>query len=305
MIRELNSKYREVSLTRICRLFGLTRQAYYQYFWRDEGLSTKHSILLKEVLRIRELHKSMGVRKLYEKLSGFLHDHKIKLGRDGLFDLLSRHNLLVRRRKKRITTTMSYHRFHKWPNLIKEHVLTSPNQLYVSDITYWKISTGHLYISLITDAFSHKIVGYNVAETLEAIESVRALRMALSALSAESHPSLTHHSDRGIQYCSKEYIELLQSHDIKISMTENGDPRENAVAERINGILKNEYLEHYEINNIKEARELLKASIELYNTDRPHMSIEYKTPIEIHQSHKQTKQKWKNYYQKKEPVNQI
>lgn len=191
----------------------------------------------------------------------------------------------------------------KYPNLIKNLVPTRPNELWVSDITYWKINTNeHLYISFITDAYSHKIVGYQVAETLEAIESIQALQKALSAFEgAESHLPLTHHSDRGIQYCSKEYVKLLQDYNIQISMTENGDPLENALAERVNGIIKDEYLDAYQVNNIKDAKELLDAVINLYNDDRPHMSISNFTPNQVHYSQNplKTEKLWKNYYPKK------
>ncbi len=140
-----------------------------------------------------------------------------------------------------------------------------------------------------------------MAETLETIESIQALKMALSALRAESHLNLTHHSDRGIQYCSSTYVKLLQDNGIKISMTENGDPLENAVAERVNGIIKDEYLETYDIDNIKYAKQLLKAVVDLYNTERPHMSIGNLTPNHIHHSKTtiKTEKLWKNYYQKK------
>jgi transposase InsO family protein len=196
-----------------------------------------------------------------------------------------------------------YHWLRKYPNLIKNFVPTAPNQLWVSDITYWKIKTGeHLYISLITDAYSHKIVGYHVAQTLETIESVQALKMALSGLLIvpESHFQLTHHSDRGIQYCSQAYVKLLQDYQIQISMTENGDPLENAIAERVNGILKDEYLETYDVENIKEAKELLSTVIRFYNEERPHMSIGNFTPNQVHLSIKpiKTKKLWKNYYPK-------
>jgi len=223
------------------------------------------------------------------------------MGRDALFTLLSANHLLVRKRKRRIQTTNSYHWLRKYPNLIRDFVSTAPNQLWVSDITYWKINTGeHLYISFITDAYSHRIVGYHVAETLETIESIQALQMALSALGAESHLNLTHHSDRGIQYCSGAYVKLLQDKGIKISMTENGDPLENAVAERVNGIIKDEYLETYDIDNIKDAKQLLKAVVDLYNTERPHMSIGNLTPNHIHHSKTiiKTEKLWKNYYRK-------
>lgn len=300
MITTLKERHRQ-SLGRLCLLFGITRQAYYQYFWQLQETCFEHELIISKVKTIRTDHPRMGVRKLYEKLETFMLEHQIKMGRDGLFDLLSINNLLVKKRRRRIHTTNSFHWLHKYPNLIKEFIPTAPNQLWVSDITYWKIDSGHVYISLITDAFSHKIVGYQVAETLAAIESVQALKMALLALETPI-TGLIHHSDRGIQYCSGEYVKLLQDNNIKVSMTENGDPLENALAERINGILKQEYLECYSVANISEAKALLDSVIKLYNEDRPHMSIGNKTPLEVHQGKHTTERLWKNYYQKKEQI---
>jgi putative transposase len=238
-----------VSLGRLCLLFGITRQSYYQHYWHVEETCFEHKLLLSEVLRIRKNHPRMGGRKLYDLLEPFMLEHQIKLGRDNLFDLLAANNLLVRRRKRRIHTTNSFHWLRKYPNLIRDFTPKASNELWVSDITYWKIETGHVYISLITDAYSHKIVGYQVAETLEAIESIKALQTAISSIEQPiSH--LIHHSDRGIQYCSSDYVKLLQDNGIEISMTENGDPLENAIAERINGIVKDEYLECYQVKDI-------------------------------------------------------
>ena len=244
-----------IGLAKLCGWFGITRQAYYQNNW--EGISTtiEEDLVIQQVRSIRKNHRRMGARKLYELMQPFMLEHNIKMGRDALFTLLSANHLLVRKRKRRIQTTNSYHWLTKYSNLIRNFAPTAPNQLWVSDITYWKLKEDHVYISFITDAYSHKIVGYQVAETLEAIESIHALQMALSALEAESHLQLTHHSDRGIQYCSHAYVKVLQDYNIKISMTENGDPLENAIAERVNGIIKDEYLETYDIENIKEAKE--------------------------------------------------
>ena len=242
VICEIKDKYSTVGLSRICRLLGITRQAYYQHLWRDEFLSIEEELVVKEVLRIRQHHRHMGGRKLYEKLQPFFLEHQIKMGRDALFDLLAANNLLVKRRKRRITTTQSFHWLRKYPNLIKDFEPGGVNQLWVSDITYWKIQTGYIYLSLITDAYSHKIVGYHVAETLDAIETLQALKMALSA-NEGNLDSLIHHSDRGSQYCCSSYVKQLQDYGVKISMTENGAPYENAIAERINGILKQEYLD--------------------------------------------------------------
>ncbi len=297
----MKSNFSHIGLARLCGWFGITRQAYYQNNWEGVSTTIEEDLVIQQVKNIRKNHRRIGTRKLFEIMQPFLLGHSIKMGRDALFTLLSANHLLVRKRKRRIQTTNSYHWLRKYPNLIREFVPTAPNQLWVSDITYWKINTGeHLYISFITDAYSHRIVGYHVAETLETIESIQALQMALSALGAESHLQLTHHSDRGIQYCSGAYVKLLQDNNIKISMTENGDPLENAVAERINGIIKDEYLETYDIDNIKDAKGLLKAVVELYNTERPHMSIGNLTPNHIHHSKTKikTEKLWKNYYRK-------
>jgi transposase InsO family protein len=219
------------------------------------------------------------------------------MGRDAFFNLLSVNKLLVKKRKTRIITTQSSHWLRKYKNMIKNFTPTEANQLYVSDITYWKIGSGHVYISLITDAFSHKIVGYNLAQTLEAVESIKALEMALNNLKSNEY-RLIHHSDRGVQYCCVEYVKLLQDNKIEISMTENGDPLENAIAERINGILKGEYLECYDIETFEEAEKLLHSVIKLYNEERPHMSIGNLTPMKVHDNNIITNKLWKNYWEK-------
>jgi putative transposase len=286
-----------IGLVKLCGLFGVTRQAYYQHFWQQDTISIEHELVIKEVIRIRQNHRHMGGRKLYEQTFPFMLEHQIKMGRDALFDLLSANHLLVRRRKRRIVTTQSFHWLRKYPNLIKGYVPTAPNQLWVSDITYWKIATGYVYISFITDAYSHKIVGYHVADTLEAVESIQALKMALDSLK-EKPCNLIHHSDRGIQYCSSDYVELLQQHQIQISMTENGDPLENAIAERVNGIIKDEYLNDYTVYSLAESKELLSCVVNLYNEERPHMSIGYQFPNEVHQFNLKTEKVWKNYQSK-------
>ncbi|MBK9962738.1 MAG: IS3 family transposase [Saprospiraceae bacterium] len=233
-------------------------------------------------------------------LQPFILEQQIKICRDSLFDLLSSNHLLVRKRKRNIQTSNSYHRLRKYPTLIRELIPTAINHLWLSDITYWKLKQGHLYISFITDVYSPKIVGCHVGETMETIESIHALEMALSKLIPEYHLNLIHHSDSGIQYCSQAYVKLLQDYKIQISMTENGDPLENVVAERVNGIIKEEYLDTYKVNNLKGAKILLKTAIDLYNNERPHLSIGNFTPEAIHQLIRPIKlQKlWKNYYQK-------
>lgn len=288
----MKDRYPHKSLTRFCRLLGITRQAYYKNSWQQQSVSIEEELVIKQVKQIRQYHRAMGGRKLYELLQPFMLEHQIKMGRDALFDLLSAHGMLVRKKRRRIYTTHSHHWLRKWSNLIKDFVPTAPNQLYVSDITYWKIKSDYVYISIITDAYSHKIVGYHAAPTLATIETLCALQMALHQLGADaSH--LIHHSDRGVQYCSEQYVQLLTSHQIKISMTESSEPTDNAIAERVNGILKQEYLEHYEVKNIEEARQLLEQVIKLYNEERPHLSIGMQTPNIVHEYKIKTENLWK------------
>lgn len=291
----LKQRYSRITLGRLCQLFGITRQAYYQHSWYMEILSFEQQLVLKQVLQIRKKHPRMGGRKLYQMLESFMLEHQIKMGRDALFDLLAANNLLVRRRKRKIFTTDSFHWLRKYPNLIRAFKPLKANQLWVSDITYWKTEIGVFYISFITDAYSHKIVGYHLSESLAAKASVAALEMALSLLT-EPVKELIHHSDRGVQYCSANYVNLLQDYKIQISMTENGDPLENAIAERVNGIIKDEYLLEYQIKNFQQATEKLASAVQLYNQERPHMSIGNLTPNYVHQNNIKTEKLWKNYY---------
>ena len=296
----MKDRFQHIGLAKLCGWFGISRQAYYQHQWEGISTSYEEEMLLKEVRNIRQYHRKMGGRKLYEVLEPFMLAHNIKIGRDALFSILAANNLLVKRRKRKIQTTNSLHWLRKYPNLIRNFEPTGINQLWVSDITYWKLGAKHSYISFITDAYSRKIVGYNVAESLEAIESISSLQMALSALGADKPLQLIHHSDRGVQYCSSGYVKLLQDYNIQISMTENGDPLENAIAERLNGIMKQEYLEDRNISTINEARALLAQVVSLYNNERPHMSIGNLKPNQVHHSNKNftTEKLWKNYYQK-------
>jgi len=300
----MKNTFRHIGLAKLCGWFGVTRQAYYQNEKKEVVVGIKDDLLLEEIRKIRENHNRMGTRKLYEKLQPFMQEHQIKLGRDGLFDLLSSNQMLVRKRKRRVQTTQSHHWLRKYTNLIQDFVPTAPNQLWVSDITYWKNNLGNLYISFITDAFSRKVVGYHVAQTMESVETIEALRMALSGLfeRPESHPRLIHHSDRGAQYCSHNYVKLLRDNQIQISMTEKGDPLENAIAERLNGILKDEYLIDKHVGSIEEAKRLLAHTVSLYNNDRPHMSIGNHCPNQVHKQNLKTDRLWKNYYKKKPTI---
>ena len=298
----MKDSYPSIRLVRFCRLLGVTRQAYYQHFWHIEDVGTEQDILLDRVKQIRQEHPVIGGRKLYCMLQSFLIEHQIKIGRDALFDLLSAHKLLVRKKKRRIATTWSYHWLRKYPNLIKNWSPQMPGQLWVADITYVPFTKGFLYLSLITDAYSHKVLGYHLADNLESVHTTNALRMALE--STNEPDKLIHHSDRGLQYCSSEYIELLNSRNIQISMTESGDPLENPIAERINGIIKNEYLKYFSITNKLNAMQTLERIVSKYNNQRPHQSINMLTPEVVHQHKLLVNRKWSKQKQLSNIVNQ-
>ncbi len=294
----MKDSFKVISLANLCSWFGLTRQAYYQSKNRVEKDLIEQEILLDKIGDIRKDHKRLGGRKLFFKLETFMHEHNIKMGRDAFFDLLRENKLLIKQRKRHHVTTNSNHWMKKYPNLIKDIEPLGPNHVWVSDITYWKTKGGHYYISFITDAYSRKIVGYHVADTMEAIESATALKMAIKTLKISAE-GLIHHSDRGSQYCSSMYVNMLKKEGIKISMTENGDPLENAIAERMNGIIKGEYLFDYLIKTLLNAKEVLKSVVKLYNEDRPHSSIGNAVPSQVHNNDTdiEIKRLWKNYYQ--------
>jgi len=281
-------------------LLGYSRQAYYQQKKQVEKESLQYGILINEVLEIRKTQKRLGCRKLIHKLEPFMTQHQFVIGRDAFFDLLSERNLLVRRRKRRKPiTTFSDHWMRKYPNLIEGFYPTAPNQLWVSDITYIVVGNGFAYLSLITDAYSRKIVGFYLSKDLSAEGCIRALGMALNNNLVLGR--LIHHSDRGSQYCCSDYVKILNDNFIKISMTQNGDPRENAIAERVNGILKDELLAKSHLN-YNEALRNVSIAISIYNHQRPHGSIDYLTPIEAHFRSGKLKRRWKNYYSKKKDM---
>jgi putative transposase len=283
---------------RCCCLLGITRQAYYQHFWNGELCSLEQELVIQQVLQIRGLQPAIGGRKLYVLLQAFMLEHQLKMGRDALFDLLADHQLLIRKKKRRITTTQSFHWLRKYPNCIRNVVPVASNQIWVSDITHCHTLTGPVYISFITDAYSRKIVGYYAANTLEATHTIKALKMAIDEASGPL-TDLIHHSDRGSQYCCADYVKLLQDNHITISMTENGDPLENAIAERVNGIIKEEFLNYYSPKSKSELMDLLKQSVNTYNMQRPHMSCSMLTPDKVHRNNLPVQRTWKNYYKQK------
>lgn len=283
----------------LCSLLGYRRQAFYQKQQQLQQQLYKEELLVQQVHFIRLQQKRLGGRKILYLLENFLQEHAITMGRDAFFDLLSRNNLLIRQRKRsKPITTNSYHHFRRYKNIIKDFVPIAANQLWVSDITYLPLTNGFAYLSLITDAYSRKIIGYDLHANLSATGSIRALKMALQTLPAKH--KVIHHSDRGIQYCCNDYIQLLEDYNITISMTENGDPLENAIAERVNGILKTELLEQ-RFCDFKAAQVAVSTAIDIYNQQRPHSSIDFLTPAKAHtQTTGLFKRRWKNYYQPKQ-----
>jgi transposase InsO family protein len=237
----------------------------------------------------------MGTRKLLHEMASFLALHHFQIGRDSMFALLAEQGLLVTHRKRRgCTTTLSRHRFKKYPNIIKDLVPLAPNQLWVADITYIHLSNGFAYLSLITDAYSRKIVGFCLSKDLSAKGPLNALKMALS--NTKCTKNLIHHSDRGVQYCCDDYVALLEGNGVKLSMTEKGDPLENAIAERVNGILKTELLEEV-YPNFETAQNAVAVACSTYNHLRPHNSINNLKPFEAHQLEGNIPRLWKNHYQ--------
>jgi len=264
----------------VCHYFGYTRQAYYRHRTQKENKLADEKKIIAAVIEIRKRQPMIGARKIQHLLRKQRKKLGICIGRDRLFTLLRENNLLISPKKKYVKTTNSYHRFRMYNNLIKELDITKPDQVYVSDITYITIIDGFCYLSLITDLFSRKIVGYCLSKSLGIEGCLTALRMALKGV---AHPeNLIHHSDRGIQYCSHAYVELLNNKKLKISMTEQNHVYENAVAERVNGILKTEFMLGETLTSFKIAQQLVAEAIQTYNQERPHISLNYQTPDEVY-----------------------
>jgi len=284
-----------VSLSTLCSLFGRTRQAYYQWIKSTEKELLQEQIVLEHIRPIRKKMKRLSGRKIHHILNKMFNKEGIHLGRDALYDLMRRHGMLVRKRKRKFITTLSNHWLFKYKNLIgNDFTPSAAHQLWVCDITYILTDEETCYLYLITDAYSHKIVGHYLSTDLKAASAVFALKKALSQLK-QPH-TLIHHSDRGVQYCSDEYVRLLKENKIAISMSAAGQVLENAMAERVNGILKDEWihLEHYE--SIAQAQLRIKEIINLYNRERPHLSLDMMTPDKAHHKTGTIKKLWKNYY---------
>lgn len=279
-----------VSLTGVCRQLGYSKQAYYQSLSRQKRVVDQSQQIKAKVLSIRHQLPRLGTRKLYQLLQSDIKERGWKLGRDGLFRLMRQASLLVSRRRQYVRTTDSRGWMRQYADLAKNLPVVKPEQLWVADITYLTTRQNPIYLHLVTDAYSKRIMGYHLSDHLGAGATAEALKMALRC--RQYTGKLIHHSDRGLQYSSKEYTQLLKDHQIDISMTQTGSPYDNAIAERVNGILKQEFGLDYTLKTINQAQSLTDQAIALYNGLRPHMSNHFLTPDQMHAQDKLKPRKW-------------
>ena len=281
-------------IVRLCEAFKLSRQTYYDAGKRKVKEEKIGDFIKHQVKKRRKRQSRIGGRKLHYLLADDFKEAGIKVGRNKFFRILREEHLLVKRKKNRAITTRTYKRFRAYSNLIQELEISKQEQVWVSDITYVNCEKGPLYLSIVTDAYSKKIMGYNLSEDMKTQSTMKALEMALRKREYVKR-KLIHHSDRGFQYTSKEYTKALKKEEIGISMTTKYDPYENAIAERVNGILKDEF----EISDRRIPREqierIVKNAIEIYNEERPHMSCELLTPNQAHRRGKYKLRKWSRY----------
>lgn len=271
----------------------MSKQAYYKHADNVFARLAHERFLLEYVQSIRALDPGIGGEKLwimYKSYFGAEHT----LGRDAFLAVLKGHGLMLRKHKKSCRTTDSNHGLPVYPDLIQTLLLTRANQVWVSDITYVLTNDGFCYLSIVTDAYTHEIVGWFVGPTLESTYTLKALKMACIRLKG-TDIELIHHSDRGTQYASLLYTSYLKGLKIQISMTQSGDPKDNAIAERINGILKTEFLNHYQFSNMVQVRNRVSQAVDFYNNHRPHRSLDMMTPVQTKQKTGVIKKRWKSY----------
>lgn len=272
-------------------MFGISRQVYYRAKKSEKQRRQKAEKVIGLVQQVRLRMPRIGSRKLYHLLYDDL--RKIGVGRDRLFAIMRANHMSIIPKRQYHITTDSHHRFRKHKNLIEDLAVKRPEQVWVSDITYIGTRKNPMYLALVTDAYSKKIMGYDVSNSLDTSGALRALKTALKERIYKK--PLIHHSDRGLQYCSFEYQGVLSDKDVKTSMTEQYDPYQNAVAERINGIIKHEFLNGIKVQNIELMKKIVNQSIQIYNEERPHLSCHFYTPNQMHQ---QSKIKIKTYKMK-------
>lgn len=260
----------------------MSRQNYYKQRSQRQRRQVDENLVLSLIRRERAVQPKLGARKLLHLLKCEMRSAGVYVGRDRLFGILGKNRLLIQRQRKGCRTTDSRHGFGVYGNLLKDAVLTSPHQALVSDITYIRTDEGFMYLSLVMDAYSRAVVGYDCSDSLEAEGTLRSLSMALRKLPSGS--KTIHHSDRGSQYCCGAYIKKLRRRGLRISMTENNHCYENSQAERLNGILKQEYGLGGRFRNKSEVRRAVREAVKLYNCRRPHQSLGYQCPMEVHQA---------------------
>jgi len=281
---------KEVSITSVSRQLGYSKQAYYKSRNNQQKKNCYYTMAKQKVLAVRKQLPRLGTRKLYYLLAEDFKKEHITVGRDKLFTILRNEQLLIVKKKRYTKTTDSRHWMHKYADLIKGLQTVNPEQLWVADITWMYLKNGYCYLHLITDAYSKKIMGYEVSLNLASVSTIKALEMALKTRKYTT--PLIHHSDRGLQYCSAGYIKLLNNNNVAISMTQDGSPYDNAIAERVNGILKDEFELDDIFENIEQARSEVKQSIDLYNRQRPHLSNSMLTPDQMHNQNKLKPKAW-------------
>jgi len=270
----------KLPVTKLCERVGMTPQNFYKARIARRRKRVDERLVKRLVEAVRAEHPRLGGLKLHSMLREELAAEDAGLGRDRFFEVLRNQALLLEPLPKAPRTTNSAHSLPVFTNVVKDLELTGPNQVWVSDITYIRTREDFAYLSLITDKYSRKVVGYHLGQTLEAQDTLKALKMALSSLPEGVQP--IHHSDRGCQYCSHEYVKQLKDHGMPVSMTEEDHCAENALAERMNGILKQEYFLNYEFRTVAQARKAVDEAVRLYNTRRPHRSLKLRTPEQVH-----------------------
>lgn len=288
-------------VTSLCGLLGVSTQAYYKHGDSQMRKLAQEAFVVEYIRHIRRKDRGIGGGKLWQMYHReFGREHSV--GYNRFYDIIEKYDLKVRKKKRRAKTTDSSHDLPLYPNLVRELIPVRPNQLWVSDITYMVVyldaQTGDYdfcYLSLVTDYYTKEIIGWCVGETLEARFAIKALKMALGRIDKSLVHGLIHHSDRGVQYASYAYTDILRANGIRISMTECGDPKENAVAERVNGIIKNELLMGMSFSSIDEVRKALRTAIDFYNNERPHMSLDWKTPAQAALCTGELEKKWMSY----------
>ena len=282
----------------MCRLLGVSKQAYYKHDDRLMQRLAREAFVVEFVKDVRRKDPGIGGNKLWLMYTRCFGEEN-RVGYNRFYDIIEQYGLNVRKRKRRVSTTDSRHDLPLYPNLVKSLIPTRPCQLIVSDITYVPLWTDPIdgeykfcYLSLVTDYYTKEIIGYSVGDTLETKHTLKALEMALGHYEGNDLSGLIHHSDRGVQYASYAYTERLRGHGIGISMTENGNPKDNAVAERVNNTIKNELLKGMSFFTVDEVKAALRTAVDFYNNERPHLSLDGMTPCQASRTTGEIQKNW-------------